>query len=168
LDIDKQLKARDKEWTTKLEAKELEYGRAKLFEKVRDKALTNLSTRNPILPTDPRKAQTWKETYLNDLKNSNYQEGNDGTIIVLDKDGGILKNVHGHPISFDEYEKEVAEKYFEYPVSNERSSSGNKEKKDQGNSGFVPPKNEDERLLRLRDPKITPLQRKELTEYQLK
>lgn len=168
LESEKKLKERDKEWTGKLEAREKEYGRAKLFEKVREKALINLESRKPILPSDPRKAQTWRETYLNELKNSNYQESDDGSIIVLDKDGGILKNAHGNTISFDEYERDIADKYFEYPKAEERSSPGLKVEPGNNKPGFTPPKNEDERLERLRDPKITTQQRKELTEFVIK
>ncbi len=160
--IDKKLKERDKEWEVKLEAKEAEFNKAKLFEKVSKRALTNLESRNPILPSDPRKAQVWKDTYLNELRNSNYQENGD-TIIVLGSDGAALKNAHGYQITFDEFEKEVADKYFEYPKAEERSSSGNKDEKK--GTGFNAPKNEEEYIARLRDPKITPAERIQLTEF---
>lgn len=163
--IDKQLKDRDKEWETKLVAKEAEFNKAKLFEKVREKALMNLEARKPILPTDPRKAQTWKETYLNDLRNANYMDS-EGQIVVLDKEGKPLQTDHGKTVTFDEYEKEIAEKYFEYPVSEPRSSPGNKPIEPKpGADGFIAPKTEDEYFARLRDPKITSKDRIQLTEY---
>jgi hypothetical protein len=163
VELDKKLKDRDKEWEEKLKTKEAEFNKSKLFEKVRDKALSGLMSRNPILPSDPRKAQVWKDTYLNELRTNNYQESEDGTIIVLDKDGSILKNPHGHTVSFDEFEKDIADKYFEYPKAEERSSSGNKDEKK--TSGFNAPKNEEEYMARLRDPKITPQERIQLTEF---
>ena len=67
-------------------------------------------------------------------------------------------------MTFDEYEKEIADGYFEYPVAGARSSSGNKEQ-DTGNTGM--PKTEEEYVSRLRDPKITPQERIKLTEYWL-
>ena len=162
--IDKQLKDRDKEWEGKIEAKEKEYNKARLFEKVREKALLNLSERKPILPGDPRKAQVWRDTYLNDLRNANYQEGDDGKIIVLNDEDKPLTSPHGKIISFEEYEKEVADKYFEYPKAEERSSSGNKE---QGGAadGWSAPKNDDEYVARIRDTKITPAERIKLTDW---
>lgn len=162
--IDKQLKDRDKEWEGKLKTKEAEYNKSRLFEKVREKALLNLTSRNPILPNDPRKAQVWKDTYLNDLRQANYMEDETGELIVLAPNGEKLQTAHGKNITFDEFEKDVADKYFEYPVSQERSSAGNKEEKSNG-TGFRAPKNEDEYMARLRDPKITPKERIELTEY---
>ena len=162
--IDKQLKDRDKEWEGKLKTKEAEFNKSRLFEKVREKALLNLTSRNPILPNDPRKAQVWKDTYLNDLRQANYMEDETGELIVLAPNGEKLQTAHGKNITFDEFEKDVADKYFEYPVSQERSSAGNKEEKSNG-TGFRAPKNEDEYMARLRDPKITPKERIELTEY---
>ena len=161
--IDKQLKDRDKEWESKLTEKEKEFNKAKLFDRVRDRALANLDSRKPILPEDPRKAQKWKDTYLSELRNGNYMEDGDN-IIVLDAEGKPLQTAHGKPVTFDEYEKEIADGYFEYPVAGARSSSGNKEQ-DTGNTGM--PKTEEEYVSRLRDPKITPQERIKLTEYWL-
>jgi len=161
--ITKQLKDRDKEWEGKLALKEAEFKKDKLFEKIKDKALVNLESRKPILPTDPKKAQVWKETYLNELKAGNYQEGEDGTPIVLDKEGNALKDSHGNPITFDEFEKNVSDKYFEYPAAEERSSAGNKAAASAAaNAGE--PKTKDECLAKLKDPKITPADRKKYTE----
>lgn len=160
--INEKLKARDKEWEGKLSLKETEFKREKLFEKIKDKALVNLETRKPILPGDPKKAQVWKETYLNELKAGNYQESEDGTIIVLDKDGNAHKDSHGNVISFDEFEKGISDKYFEYPVAEQRSGSGNKPAPSGTGNGEV--KTKDECLTRLKDPKITPADRKKFTE----
>lgn len=160
--IEKKLKDKDKEWQTKLDEREREFGKEKLFEKIKDKALVNLESRKPILPTDPRKAQVWKETYLNELKNGNYQEGEDGTPIVLDKEGNVLKDTHGNAITFDEYEKSISDKYFEYPKAEQRSSSGNQSSSQQSQAGE--PKTADECLVKLRDPKITPEDRKKYTD----
>ena len=161
--IDKQLKDRDKEWEQKITLKEAEFNKQKLFEKVRDRALANLEARKPILSEDPRKAQKWKETYLNELKTGNYMEDGE-TIIVLDGEGKPLQTAHGKPVTFDEYEKDIADQYFEYPKAEDRSSSGLKPTEQKG-STFVAPKNEDEYMARLRDPKITPAERIQLTEF---
>jgi len=160
--IDKKLKERDSEWEVKLSEREREFNKAKLFDKIKEKALLNLETRNPILPSDPKKAQVWKETYLNELRNGNYQEGDDGTPIVLDKEGATLRDSHGNPISFDEFEKSISDKYFEYPAAEKRSSSANQQSQQGGSGGDV--KTKADALERLKDPKITPEDRKKFTE----
>jgi hypothetical protein len=160
--IDKKLKDRDREWEGKLALKESEFKKEKLFEKIKDKALVNLETRKPILPSDPKKAQVWRETYLNELRNGNYQEGED-SIIVLDKDGSTLKDSHGNTVTFDEYEKGISDKYFEYPVAEKRDSSGNKDA-DKKVPLIGEPKTKAEALEKLKDPKITPEDRKKFTE----
>jgi hypothetical protein len=161
--IDKKLKDRDKEWEGKMALKDSEFKKEKLFEKIKDKALVNLETRKPILPTDPKKAQVWRETYLNELKAGNYQESDDGTPIVLDKEGNVMKDSHGNTITFDEFEKSISDKYFEYPVADSRSSSGNKPT--EGKPGqSTDPKTKADCLNKLKDPKITPDDRKKFTE----
>jgi hypothetical protein len=161
--IAKQLKDRDKEWEGKLALKESEFKKEKLFEKIKEKALVNLESRKPILPSDPKKAQVWKETYLNELKAGNYQESEDGSPIVLDKEGNALKDSHGNPITFDEFEKNISDKYFEYPAADARSSAGNKTTQTQSNiTGDV--RTKAEALAKLKDPKITPEDRKKYTE----
>lgn len=161
MSIDKKLKDRDKEWETKLEQKEKEFNSAKLFEKVKDKALANLDSRKPILPTDPKKAQVWKETYLNELKSFTFSEGEDGGIIVMGKDG-IMKDSHGYSVSFDDFEKSIADKYFEYPAAQSRSSSGNQSS--EGNAGTGDVRTKADAVAKLKDPKITPEDRKKYTD----
>jgi len=165
LSIDKQLKDRDKEWEAKLALKEKEFNKAKLFEKVRERALLNLKARKPILPNDPRKALAWEEVYLGELSKGSYMENGD-EIVVLNADGTPLQSPHGKPITFDEYEKDIADRYFDYPKADERSSAGNKEDKGTGGSnGFDPKMTEEEYMTRLRNPKITPKERIELTNF---
>ena len=161
-DIDKKLKERDKDWQTKMDQKDNEFRTEKLFSKVRDRALANLDSRKPILPTDPKKAQVWKETYLNDLKGYNYQESDDGSPVVLDKDGNMMKDTHGYAISFEEFEKSIADKYFEYPAASQRSSAGNQTTAGNQSNGEV--KTKAEALAKLREPKITPEDRKKYTD----
>jgi hypothetical protein len=160
--IDKKLKDRDKEWEGKLAIKEAEFKKDKFFEKIKDKALVSLDIRKPILPTDPKKAQVWKETYLNELKAGNYQESEDGSPIVLDKEGNVMKDSHGNTITFDEFEKSISDKYFEYPVAEKRDSSGNKSTEKVVTAGEAKTKADCD--LKLRDPKITPEDRKKYTE----
>lgn len=165
LSVDKQLKERDTQWQSKLDNQAKEIAAARLFEKVSKRALANLKSRNPIMPQDPRKAQAWEEIYLGELRKHSYMEDSDGNPIVLNAEGTPLTSPHGKNITFDEFEKEVADRYFEYPVAGDRSSAGNKGIDGAGSSGFATPKTEEEYMTRLKDPKITPAERIKLTDF---
>lgn len=159
--INKKLKDKDKEWEGKFALKESEFKKEKLFDKIKDKALVNLEGRKPILPGDPQKAKVWKDTYLNELKSGNYQEGEDGMLIVLDKEGNAMKDKHGNAVTFDEFEKSISDKYFEYPAAQQRSSSGNQSQTGQQQQQSAgDPKTKAEAWEKLKDPKITPEDRK--------
>lgn len=161
-DIGKQLKERDGEWQKKLDLKESEFKKSVTFDKVRSKALIFLESSKAILPADVNKAANWKATYLNELNGFNYLENEDGTFTVLDKEGNALKDGHSNIRTFDEVVKECADKYFDYPAAASRSSSGNKPP--EGTQQAGDPRTKDEALAKLRDPKITPEDRKKFTE----
>jgi septal ring factor EnvC (AmiA/AmiB activator) len=162
-DITKQLKDRDKEWQTKLDQKDGEFKKAVIFDKVKSKALSYLDSAKAILPADVKKAENWKATYINALSGYNYQENEDGSIIVLDKDGKALQDSHANTITFDEVVKSTADNYFDYPVAEPRTGSGNKPPAGQPGSGAGEPKTKAEAFERLKDPKITPEDRKKYT-----
>ena len=163
-DIGKQLKERDKEWQTKLDLKDTEFKKAVVFDKVKSKALSFLESSKAILPSDVKKAENWKATYVNELSGYNYLENEDGTFTVLDKEGNALKDSHSNIRTFDEIVKECADKYFDYTVAEKRDSSGNKTAATTGTTGNNEPKTKAEALAKLKEPKITPEDRKKFTE----
>ena len=162
--IEKQLKDRDKDWEEKIKVREAEFNKAKIFEKVSKKGLTNLRVRNPILPSDPDKVQYWEDVYQNELRKRDYMENGDD-LVVLGEDGKPLQNDHGNPITFNQFTNDIANKIFEFPKAEERSSAGLHIERGTGGDGFIPPKTEDEYMARLREPKITPKERIQLTEF---
>ena len=157
------MKERDKEWLAKLELKESEFRKAVVFDKVKSKALSFLESSKAILPSDVKKAENWKATYVNELGNFNYLENDDGTFTVLDKEGNAEKDSHSNIRTFDEVIKECADKYFDYPAAEPRTSSGNQPPGGVA-TGAVDPKTKEEALAKLKDPKITPEDRKKFTE----
>jgi hypothetical protein len=163
-DISKQLTTRDKEWQTKLELKESEFKKSVIFDKVKSKALSFLESSKAILPADVNKAENWKATYINELKGFNYLENKDGTFTVLDKEGNALKDSHSNIRTFDEIVKESADKYFDYPAADHRSSPGNRPTEGKPGQGIGDVKTKAEAVARLRDPKISPEDRKKFTE----
>ena len=165
--IEKEKEKIVKEMKVEIDNLKAEHNKEKLFERVRDKALANLENRKPILPSDARKAQAWKDVYLNELRNGKYME-NDGEIIVLGEDDKPLQTMHGKNITFDDFEKEIADKYFDYKAAEDRSNSGNQNNQGNVTTGFRPPKDDAEYEARLKDPKITPKERIELTNWKFK
>lgn len=162
--LDSKLKDRDKEWKAKFDAKESEFKRSITFDKVKSKALTFLESSKAILPSDANKAANWKNTYLNELNGYNYLENEDGTFTILDKEGNALKDAHSNIRTFDEVIKECADKYFEYPAADSRSSSGNQTGAGSSTGTNGEPKTKAEALAKLKDPKITPEDRKKYSE----
>lgn len=162
-EIGKQLSAKDREWQTKLELKESEFKKAVTFDKVKSKALSFLESSKAILPTDVNKAANWKATYLNELAGFNYLENEDGTFTVLDKEGNALKDSHSNIRTFDEVVKISADKYFDYPTAEARSSGGNQSTANNSQSAGDP-KTKADCVVKLKDPKITPEDRKKFTE----
>jgi len=161
-DWEKEQKKRDDGWQEKLDAKDKEFTRAILLDKVKSKGLVLLDELNPILNDEPQKAAQWKQVFINDLTSNNFQE-HDGDFIVLDKEGNPLKDAHGYDRKFKEFHKEIADKYFSYQKAEERSSSGNKDSTG-GTAGM--PKNDEEAEKELRDSvNITPKRRIELTNF---
>jgi hypothetical protein len=152
----------EKEWQKKLDMKESEFKKSVTFDKVKTKALTFLESSKAILPADANKAANWKSTYLNELNGYNYLENEDGTFTILDKEGNALKDSHSNIRTFDEIIKECADKYFDYPAANARSSSGNQQSGQQSGNGEV--KTKADALAKLKDPKINDSDRKKYTE----
>lgn len=158
---EKEQKKRDQDWQDKLEAKDKEFARTILLDKVKTKGSVLLDELKPILPEEPYKAAQWRQVFLNDLLSFDYQE-HDGDFIVKDKDGNPLKDAHGYDRKFKEFTKEIADKYFSFEKSEQRSNAGNKD-----SAGQKPgmPKSEEEAYEELKNPNITPERRIEITNF---
>ena len=158
-------KARDKEWEKKLSDKDIEFERAKTFDFVKSKADSILGELKPLFPSNPVVASNIKNLFFSELEKGNYRR-QDEDILVFDKDNNPIKDTHGYPKTFNDFTKDIADKFFEYQTAEPRSSAGNTEPRKPGQGSL--PKTEQERIQLLQDPKITPLRRKELTELVIK
>jgi hypothetical protein len=156
LENDKVLKAKDKEWQKKLDEVEVTHTKQLIFSKVKDRAFAELDNLRPILPEDSRKAQKWREKFIEEFKNFEYQE-QDGKLIII-KDGKPIQDSHGYTKSFEDHVKETASDFFEFQTAEQRSSSGNKEVESKG--GIIV-KDENDFVEKSRQAK-TPQQRIEL------
>ncbi len=124
--IEKQLKAKDTEWQGKLEESEKNHKKQSVFTKVKEKALAELDALKPILPEDAKKAQKWREKFIEEFSKYEYQEQEDGEIVAL-KDGKPIQDSHGYGKTFTDHVKETAADFFEFKTAENRSSAGNKQ-----------------------------------------
>lgn len=148
---DKQMREKEKEFAEQMKAKESEFERSRVISRAKRAALELLERKNPILPKDATKANVWRETFLNEIAAGDYQVNSDGSIIVLDKDGKILTNEHGNSVDFADHVTSIADKYFDYQVADQRSSTGLKD--DKGVGKMLTIKDEDEFIQKMRDAK---------------
>jgi len=160
---DRMLKAKDKEWQKKIEDLELKHARESMFSKVKERAFAELDNLRPILPEDAKKAQKWKEKYIEDLRAYDFTEQQDGMIVVL-KDGKPLQDSHGYNKSFADLVKETAAEIFDFQTAESRSSAANQ----QTQSNFAAPRNEDEFIQKMREAKTPEEQAKVMESYQSK
>ena len=160
---DRMLKAKDKEWQKKIEDLELKHARESMFSKVKERAFAELDNLRPILPEDAKKAQKWKEKYIEDLRAYDFTEQQDGMIVVL-KDGKPLQDSHGYNKSFADLVKETAAEFFDFQTAESRSSAANQ----QTQSNFAAPRNEDEFIQKMREAKTPEEQAKVMESYQSK
>ena len=160
---DKLLKAKDKEWQKKIEELETDHRKQTMFLKVKDRAFAELDNLRPILPEDAKKAQRWKEKYIEEFKNFEFTE-QDGVFVVL-KDGKPLQDSHGYNKSFADLVKDTASEFFDFQTAEQRSSSANQQVQ---SSAFAVPKNDEEYVRRVSEAK-TPEERIAIKEsYQKK
>jgi hypothetical protein len=159
---DRMLKAKDKEWQKKIEDLELKHARESMFSKVKERAFAELDNLRPILPEDAKKAQKWKEKYIEDLRAYDFTE-QDGMFVVL-KDGKPLQDSHGYNKSFADLVKETAAEFFDFQTAESRSSAANQ----QTQSNFAAPRNEDEFIQKMREAKTPEEQAKVMESYQSK
>ena len=159
---DRMLKAKDKEWQKKIEDLELKHARESMFSKVKERAFAELDNLRPILPEDAKKAQKWKEKYIEDFRAYDFTE-QDGMIVVL-KDGKPLQDSHGYNKSFADLVKETAAEIFDFQTAESRSSAANQ----QTQSNFAAPRNEDEFIQKMREAKTPEEQAKVMESYQSK
>ena len=159
---DRMLKAKDKEWQKKIEDLELKHARESMFSKVKERAFAELDNLRPILPEDAKKAQKWKEKYIEDFRAYDFTE-QDGMIVVL-KDGKPLQDSHGYNKSFADLVKETAAEIFDFQTAESRSSAANQ----QTQNNFAAPRNEDEFIQKMREAKTPEEQAKVMESYQSK
>jgi hypothetical protein len=111
-------------------------------EVIRPKAMELL--KRAVLPDDQVKAGNQKSIFINDLAKMKYQHDANGQIIILDANGFEIQDNHGYTLTVDQVLQSEFNKYFEItdlPIS------------------------ENECISRLKNEKITPDERKRITDH---
>lgn len=120
-----QLKQTQTEWEQKLADTQTQFKKADIFAKVKDKALTHLKGMNPVLPTNPKVAANIEKTFLDSLKDYDFDLQDNGARIVVMKDGKVVDDGHGHSLEFEKLVTENAGNYFEFKANNGGGNAGN-------------------------------------------
>lgn len=134
------LKAKDTEWQTKYDEREATFKKGETFSTVSSYALAKLAKMNPVIPGSPTIAQNLQKSFLEGLKQYDYEvQDNGNRIVMLTKDGKVADDGHGHSLEFDAFLQGHAAGYYEMKANNGGSNGGNgnpdKEKGGAGGSG---------------------------------
>lgn len=160
-------KALEKDWKKKLDDKEREINESNLFKDIESGALAEFESLNPILPEDPKKAKALKDILVAELKKFKYQKDKDG-FSPINEDGAILQDEHGYPVTFNSHIKSIAERYFDFKVADDRSSSGNKPPDGKSNPKVRAPKDKNDYIKMMQDQTLTPKERVEIKNLAVK
>ena len=95
------------------------------------------------LPEDKAKAEIRKNIFLQELSSRGYKYGDNGEVIILDELGIEVTDKHGYSLTIDEAIKNTFDKYFD--ISRLPTSA-------------------EECITLLKNPKITPEERRVITE----
>jgi hypothetical protein len=120
-DLTKKLKETEKTWKDKYEGREAEIQKEKVFSGVASKADSVLSGYG--LPEDVNLAKNQKALLHNELNQYTFQPNGDDYVIV-DKDGKVVNDEHGHRKNFESLVNEIASKYWPKLDGAARSGSG--------------------------------------------
>jgi hypothetical protein len=151
--IDNLKKERDaavKEWKEKFENREKQLQKEATFKTIAEEAKSIVKGLNPILPADEKKAERQLSILIKELEAEYEYEVLEGGKKILKKDGKVVQDDHGHPISFESIVKTKASDLWEFKQGDSRSGSGNKNEDGAGAAGSAKgykgplPKNEEE------------------------
>ncbi len=86
--------------------------RREMLSRVKPSVWSIVTGMNPILPKDPKVAETHRNVFLNEFDQFDYQvEGED---ILVIKDGKRIEDSLGNPLKFADFVKDKATTYFEF------------------------------------------------------
>jgi hypothetical protein len=98
--------------------------REKTLYSVKSDALKVFRSLKPVMSKDPARALNQEIDFLAKLETFDYDVQADGNHIIK-IEGKRLENSQGHPVSYTDFVKSQAEKYFDFEMQGERGNAGN-------------------------------------------
>ena len=124
-----------------------EIEKTKVSSVIKQDAIRLFRSLKPVLSKDPIKATNQEDDFVNKLIAFEYDLQNDGNHII--KQGGRrLETVNGYPVTFADFVKSEAAKYYDFQQQDERGNSGNNNGSNSG-GGITMPQTQDEYIQML-------------------
>jgi len=134
------------EYEGKISSIESQYKRNAVLGTVKNDARSILAGLNPVISENQTVAQNRELDFLTKLESYEFQPGQNGEHLVLDKEtGNRLEDQHGHPVRFTDVVKEKAALYYDFKKQGEKGNGGNEGGQGGKSGGVQVPKTKDER-----------------------
>lgn len=133
--LKKESEAAVKEWKEKYESREKQLQREATFKTIADEAKSIVKSLNPILPADEKKAERQLSILIKELESEYEYDVLEGGKKILKKDGKVVEDNHGHPISFESIVKDKAGLLWDFKQGDSRQGTGNKNDQGGANGG---------------------------------
>ena len=118
------------EYETKLNAMEQQVAKRDAFSRHLAKINAAILEAGAVMPKNPAAQATLRNLFLKQYDDYDLDEKETG-VYLKGKDGALLKDKHGHPITIEQFTKEAVPSYFDIATQEQRQSPGN----DQGQPG---------------------------------
>lgn len=120
---------------------------AKVNSVVKQDAIKVFRSLKPVLSKDPVKATNQESDFVAKLTQFEYEINDDGNHVIK-ANGKRLENANGFPVTFADFVKSEASKYYDFEVQDPRNNAGNNNGGNNGTSVTLP-QTEREYLLML-------------------
>lgn len=117
--------------------------RNQILQGIKSKAWGIVSQKNPILSENQAVAENRRNDFLAKFGGYDYQEQDDGTIIVL-KEGKRLEDDHGNPQQFENFVMGLASLNFDFKKQSDKGGAGGDDDDDTGTSVTEKPTTQDQ------------------------
>jgi len=101
-----------------------DYKKKETFKTIYSAADVVINKLNPVFSKEPAIAQNQRKMIHSALESKKFEVKDNGRIIPLNKEDGILENEHGHPVEFDSIVTSITKGLFDLNTSQERNSPG--------------------------------------------
>lgn len=112
------------EYEGKLKSIEQQVARRDAFSKNLSKIEAAIAEAGAVMPKNPNAQATLKNLFLKQFEDYELDEKETG-VYLKGKDGALLKDKHGHPITIEQFTKEAVPSYFDVATQEQRQSPGN-------------------------------------------